>query len=152
MLLAADVTLRSRTAGRIKGPALDVWERIEAPETQLLMDPQTVLAGRLPGTGRGVGEVQYYLREVDGRRDLTAIEIVAYEHGRRAVTETISHPDLRLRTTTLLEDSGDGYVRLTHEWSLDLPRGTDATFAEGLRVYLDECAEHTATQVRRAFG
>ncbi|KQX75344.1 hypothetical protein [Aeromicrobium sp. Root472D3] len=151
LLLAEDVTVSSRTTGLFTGPAMEVWDRIEAPETQVLMSPETVLAGRLPGTGRGVGEIQYYVREVDHRRDLVAIEILEYEHGRRAVTETITHPDVRLRTTTLLESAGDDRVRLTHEWSIILPAGTDAAHAEAMNAYVDACAEHTATTLRRVF-
>lgn len=70
-------------------PSEVVWDLIEPAEKAPLIDPGVVRGFHVEGTPSGLGE-QQALERRDG--STVVLEVVEYEHGRRAVARVVSPP------------------------------------------------------------
>ena len=94
---------------RLPHPAAAVWTTVVEPAHAPAIDPGVVRAERVPGTPRGVGE-QHRLLSRDG--EVSVVEVVAYEEGRRAAVRDVddgAHEHAPLSTYEV-EPAGDGCV------------------------------------------
>jgi hypothetical protein len=80
-----------------------VWNYLYAPETAGLDDPSVIAVGRLPGTGVGVGEIQYTLRGGGGRppTGLSALVIEQFQPPTHLVFSSLDASAGPRRTTEL---------------------------------------------------
>lgn len=134
-------TVEATSTVSVRGPRSRVWAILEPPEFAFLSDPTTVLAGRLPGTPRGVGDIHYSVHDRPGvGRLLSGSEVTEYEEDRRAVTRSLGVSSFRQTVETTLEDSGEDVI-VTHRFVAHFEAGTHAHV-------VSEYEENMATFVR----
>src|SRR5690606_14736564 len=93
---------------------------IKPAEKAPLLDPTIRRGYRVPGTPEGLGEQQAF-EHLDG--SITMIEVVEYQHARRAVIRSVSpKPELDTRTIQSVEPVDDGCV-YTMCWEVTVPAG-----------------------------
>lgn len=80
------MTPKAKTSSRFLGPRGRVWDIIMPAETQVQMVDEVVIAGKLPGTSTGLGEIQFFVLATPEGRVVRTNEVIEYEHERRAVT------------------------------------------------------------------
>jgi hypothetical protein len=66
-----------------------VWAFMKDPISATVLSDSTVLGARVPGTPDGLGEIQAFVHQGDDGRRGSMLEVVAIEHGRRAVTRSL---------------------------------------------------------------
>lgn len=99
---------RLEESGFLPWPSEVVWDLIEPAEKAPLIDPGTVRAHHVAGTPSGLGEQQAHER-LDG--SIAVLEVIEYEHGRRAVTRQVSPPgNERHRTIQAVEPTNGGCI------------------------------------------
>jgi Polyketide cyclase / dehydrase and lipid transport len=81
--------VRLEESGFLPWPSEVVWDLIKPAEKAPLIDPGTVRAHHVAGTPSGLGEQQAHER-LDG--SVVVLEVIEYEHGRRAVMRVVSPP------------------------------------------------------------
>jgi hypothetical protein len=100
--------VRLEESGFLPWPSEVVWDLIEPAEKAPLIEPGTVRAHHVAGTPSGLGEQQAHER-LDG--SIVVLEVIEYEHGRRAVTRQVSPPgNERPRTTQAVEPTNEGCI------------------------------------------
>ena len=103
------------------------------------------LATSLPGTPRGVGEVQVVIHDREHDRTAYVHEIVHFEPERRAVTRSLvaGYPT---GGELQIDPIGQGACRITQAFTADLPAGTQVASIDELRETLRAAL---ATMMRR---
>lgn len=76
----------------ISAPPDQTWRIVWDPATQLLLDPDYVAAGQVPGTpSQRIGEMQYFVHRLpDGRLQAPLIVVDDLDEGRTALTHIIN--------------------------------------------------------------
>lgn len=114
---AASATMVASASVDVDRPAHQVWAFIEDPASQVLLRDDVISGVRMPGTPRGVGEVQAFVLQGDGLRG-AMIEILEREPGARALTrhlgDDLTPPMVGLQTETRVQPLAEGRCRLTH--------------------------------------
>lgn len=102
-------TLRLVEAIELRHAPAVVWALVQPAESSVFLSPEkTARAFTVPGTGPGLGEQQAHINHND---QITLIEIIEFEEGRRAVTQLLSpKPPRPARTVTTVEPLGLGSV------------------------------------------
>ncbi|MCW2803565.1 MAG: hypothetical protein QOF52_2973 [Propionibacteriaceae bacterium] len=86
----------------------EVWELIKPAENAVLLNPHVIRAFHIPGTPRGVGEMQGFISRRDGQETISAIEILQEVTGQYAVTRSLGDSDDAGRTTYVLTPTKAG--------------------------------------------
>ena len=136
-------TAQASGAVLVNADADTVWERVRAPETARLVDPDNVAwAGHVPGSPqRAPGEMQYcVMREPDGR--FTARVTIARELTEgRAVTQRLGSPRREVRHRVRPADGGTR-LELTARWEAYMfTKSTAAAAADDFARQMQEQAE-----------
>lgn len=141
---AEPVQVRVEASVELPRPAADLWSWMwDASSSIDLLDAE--LATSLPGTPRGLGEVQVVIHQREHNRMAYVHEIVAFEPERRAVTRSLvaGHP---AGGELLIDSIAPGACRVTQAFTADLPAGTQVASIDDLRETLKEAL---ATMMRR---
>jgi Polyketide cyclase / dehydrase and lipid transport len=102
----------------VLAPADRVWRVLWDPATALLVDPDAVAAGRVPGTpARQPGEMQYVVtRAPDGRLFADILVVLDVTVGRSALVRSIGHVETEERYLFEPEASGTRFT-LSNQFS-----------------------------------
>lgn len=111
-------TISAVVTVEVARPAAEVWAFIEDPASQAMLSEDVLSGVRMPGTPRGVGEVQAFVSQENGRLRGSMLEILEYEPGVRALTRDL-RKDLpanvvEMRTATEVQELSPNRARLTH--------------------------------------
>lgn len=114
---AASSTMSASASVDVDRPAHEVWAFIEDPASQVRLRDDVISGVRMPGTPRGVGEVQAFVLRGDGLRG-AMIEVLEWGPGARALTRQLGDdlppPMIGLHTETRVQPLTEGRCRLTH--------------------------------------
>ena len=133
-------------------PADEVFAVMWDPASPL-GDPTFETGFTLPGTpSQAVGEVQVQVRrDAEGRRVVQALEVVELEHGRRAVTRTVTSGGAGGGTLTV-DPLSPSSCRLTQEVHVDLPALVLAALVAETRASVQAFLDRLAEALRAEFG
>jgi hypothetical protein len=95
----------------------------------------------LPGSPRGLGEIQAFIRHTAGGREGRLHEVVEFEPGRRAVTRSLAAAYPAYSALTI-EPLGPDSCRLTQEFRVGLPAGVPVADVR-------TCREGSKSELRR---
>ncbi|MDF9277391.1 SRPBCC family protein [Arthrobacter sp. EH-1B-1] len=101
-------------------PPREVWAVIKPPETATLLDPNLIRAFRVPGTPKGVGEMQGFIGHRDGREYAQLVEVVEEVAERWVLIRVVGGPDEAARTGYRLTAIPEG-TRLEQLLSVTVP-------------------------------
>jgi len=144
-----DVVVSSSARERFRGPRSRIWDAIYPAETQLQIDADIVLAGQLPGTPLGVGEIQFFVRETPEGKSVTCLEVIEVENERRALVRSAHPADVEIRVETFLEDFSDDLVTLTQTVTATLPAGATQHTKTAYPKHVDAVATGMVVGLRR---
>jgi hypothetical protein len=112
--------VRVQEATLLPWPCETVWALIKPAEKAPLIDPNIRRGYRVQGSPEGLGEQQAF-EHFDG--SISMIEVVAYQHARRAVIRQLSPvPELETRAIQSVEPVEEGCV-YTMCWEVTVPAG-----------------------------
>ena len=143
-LTAEPVQVREQASVELPKPASEMWSWIwDASSNVDLFD--AALAVSLPGTPRGVGEVQVVIPRPEHNRIASVHEVVHLEPERRAVTRNLisGYPS---GGELLVDSIGPEACRITQAFTAELPTGTQVAWIDELRETLRTALE---TMMRR---
>jgi hypothetical protein len=146
-------TIKAVATVEVARPAAEVWAFIENPASQVLLKDDVLSGTRMPGTPRGVGEVQAFVTLEKGELRGSMIEVVEYEPGVRARTRDLRQ-DLpanvtEMRTETEVQELGPDRARLTHTHVLVLDVAEDRVRPGFMESWQASMTEHHAGQHER---
>ena len=151
-VLTEPVTLEALALNSVSGTLSDIWHTLVAPETALELDESVYDAGRL-GSKRGLGEMQYFLHRLDdGRTFASVLEVIAYDHQRRAQTNLISDLGFDSRSEVIVDSLETGRFRETYRFSRTVPPGTPAQLVSEHERAVKEYAKGVERGITRVFG
>ena len=125
------VQLREEASVELPRPAAEIWSWMwDASSNIDLVEAE--LAMSLPGTPRGVGEVQVVIHRPEQNRLANILEVVHLEPERRAVTRSLvmgfpSGGEL------VIDPTGQRSCRVTQAFTADVPAGTQVAWIDELR-------------------
>lgn len=144
-----DVVVSSSARERFRSPRSRIWDVLYPPETQMHIDAGIVLAGRLPGTPLGVGEIQFFVRETPEGKLVTCLEVIEVENERRALVRSAHPAEVEIHVETLLEDFSDVLVTLTQIVTATLPAGASQHTKTAYQEHVDNMATSMVVGLRR---
>ena len=88
--------VRVKEAGSIDLPrnAAVMWSFMWDPASSVEIDEEAEIGTTVPGSPRGLGEIQVVIRRTAQGREGVLHEVVELEPGRRAVTRSLVNPGL----------------------------------------------------------
>ena len=151
-VLTAAVRVEESIAFEVPRSAEEVWDFMWDPQSLFVIEPDVTYAGTLDGTpARQVGEVQVSMHRTGLERQLTALEVVAMEAGRTAMTRTLT-ANLPSGGRLDIEPTGERSCRLIQRFHTDVPAGVEAGYVDIQRAGLREAALQLRERVLRHFG
>lgn len=151
-VLAEPVRVEESISFGVPRSAAEVWEFMWDPESLLVLEPGTTQALTLPGTpAHHVGEVQVSVHGTGPTRRLTALEVLAMEPGRTAVTRTLTD-SLEAGARLDVEPTGEAACRLTQSFHVEVPAGADVAYVEIHRASLRQGLEELRERVLQHHG
>jgi hypothetical protein len=124
-----------------------VWAFIRPAETAVLMDPTTVRAFSVPGTGPGLGEEQCFVYDVDGSEQITKIRITA-EAPADFVEAVMTNAEVPNGSRWEVAADGSG-TRLTASMWMDLSAGVQREIIEAKRLAAQRAQEKYVRRVKQ---
>ncbi|MGQ1838575.1 hypothetical protein ACT4S2_08965 [Kocuria turfanensis] len=118
---AQDETLEAMADVEIKAARQAVWDLIKPAEHASMFEPQITRAFRAEGTPSGVGEVQIFIYKVNGREQISALEVIDEVSGEYAITRSISNEEFPPLVGFFLSDTAVG-TRLEQRYKFVVPR------------------------------
>ena len=145
------VELTAESVVRVPGPTSRVWALVKSPASAVALFPECIDAWREPGSPVGLGEVQVSLMEVAGVRHQYRNKIIAFEDGRRAVTE-LADPGFgaRLLVETVvspINEVGHDDVEVTHRRWAVLATEVPAEVLAAVQQELDRWAQTISSRL-----
>ena len=150
-MLREALTVRAESACHLDAPRAKVWEALIEPDIQLRLDPQVIHAGTVPGTQRGVGEMQFCVRRTDEGTSASVLEVVELEEGHRAVVRAVSSLWAGGYEVTV-SDLGGNSCLVRHEHWVTLPQGTHVELVKLNQQALDRTALQLTDALPGAVG
>jgi hypothetical protein len=151
-VLVEPVRVEESVTFEVPRGAVEVWDFMWDPQSLHVIEQEVTYAGTLPGTPAGqVGEVQVSMHHTGLERQLTALEVVAMEPGRMAMTRTLTAA-LPSGGRLDVEPTGEHSCRLTQSFHTDVPAGVEASYVDIQRAGLREAALELRDRVLRHFA
>lgn len=116
-----DETLEAIADVEISAPRQVVWDLIKPAENAPMFEPQITRAFKAEGTPAGVGEVQVFVYNVNGRESISALEIIDEVAGEYAITRSINNEEFPPLIGFFLSDTATG-TRLEQRYKFVVPR------------------------------
>ncbi|MBP2216018.1 hypothetical protein [Arthrobacter sp. CAN_C5] len=116
-----DETLEGRADTDTLAPRQLVWDLIKPAESASLIEPTITRAFRAEGTPTGVGEVQVFIQTLDGKEQVTAVEIIDEVPTQYSITRPIGGGEFAPKVGYFLTDTTVG-TRLEIRHRISFPR------------------------------
>lgn len=116
-----DETLEGRADTDIRAPRRLVWDLIKPADSASLMEPTVTRAFRAEGTPMGVGEIQVFIHTLDGKEQITAVEIIDEVPAEYSITRPIGGGEFAPTVGYFLTETAIG-TRLEIRHRISFPR------------------------------
>jgi hypothetical protein len=146
--------LRVALRAQVDAPIQDVWDFVESPELATRSRSDVRHALRVPGTGPGVGQIQVFITERRGirdvYRDVGAVVVEKWDPPVFVQYATLG-PEHPVRTALTLAGVGPCATAVEYQVETLCPAGTAWVSVDELRSWYADDVERTLNCVRGAF-
>lgn len=101
-------TIETRAALEINAPKQVIWDIIKSAANAPILDPRISRAFKAEGTPDGVGEIQFYIIDVNGREQIAAAEVTEEVEAEFSIVRMVGNGEFTSRTGYFLTETRAG--------------------------------------------